>query len=195
MKKIAIIFPGVGYTADRPLLHYSRRLAAAHGYEARILDYKGFPQGIRGDRARMKEAFVLAMEQAREMLQDTDLADYEDIVFIGKSIGTIVASKIASESPVRDRIRFVLYTPLEETFVGAKGAGIAFTGDDDPWTGREKTRIPALCKERGIPCMVFPGANHSLETSDVFADMKALCRIMQETERFLLNEDPGRDIC
>lgn len=43
MSKLAVIFPGIGYTADKPLLHYSKRIAANHGYEIRIVDYKGFP--------------------------------------------------------------------------------------------------------------------------------------------------------
>ena len=30
-KKIAVVFPGVGYHADKPLLYYSRKLAAQYG--------------------------------------------------------------------------------------------------------------------------------------------------------------------
>ena len=33
MKKIAIVFPGVGYTKDRPLLYYAGKLAVKRGYE------------------------------------------------------------------------------------------------------------------------------------------------------------------
>ena len=63
---------------------------------------------------------------------------------------------------------------------------IAFTGDDDPWVGREKSRISALCQARGIPCTVIPKTNHSLESGDVFSDLKELYRIMEETERFIV---------
>ena len=34
MSKLAVIFPGIGYTVDKPLLHYSRRIAADLGYES-----------------------------------------------------------------------------------------------------------------------------------------------------------------
>lgn len=27
LRKLAVIFPGIGYTVDRPLLHFSRRIA------------------------------------------------------------------------------------------------------------------------------------------------------------------------
>ena len=224
MSKLAVFFPGIGYTADRPLLHFSRRIAAAQGYEIRIMDYKGFPSKVKGDRKRMEESFDIALGQAREMLSGVDLEEYEDILFIGKSIGTIVAAKIASESPAKERIRMILYTPLDDTFTfittppegtaaflntNADGTSascnmnsgskmtpsfvkaIAFTGDDDPWVGREKSRISALCEARGIPCTVIPQANHSLESGDVFSDLKELYRIMETTERFIVR--PGEE--
>lgn len=184
--RLAVFFPGIGYTAQKPLLHYSRRICADHGYEIRIMEYSGFPPKIRGDRKRMEESFAIAMEQSVKMLSDIDMTAYEDILFIGKSIGTVAAAKIASESKARDRIRLVLYTPLEETFAFSFGKAIAYTGADDPWVGREKSRIPAMCEERDIPCTLIPGANHSLESKDVFADMKVLQKVMKETERFLL---------
>ena len=199
--KLAVIFPGIGYTADKPLLYFGRRIAVEYGYEVRIMDYKGFPPKVKGDRNRMEESFFIALRQAEEMLAGVDFTEYDDIVFIGKSIGTIVAAKIAAdaaagtsseaaagtapESPAKARIRQVLYTPLEDTFRFPIGEAIAFTGDDDPWVGKENSRIPALCKERGIPCRLVPHANHSLESKDVFADMKELRKVMKETETFL----------
>lgn len=190
MSRLAVIFPGIGYTADKPLLHYSRRIAAGHGYETRIMAYKGFPEKIRGDRSRMEQSFQIALDQSRDMLADIDFTEYEDILFIGKSIGTIAAAKIASESPARDRIRLVLYTPLEDTFSFDFGEAVAFTGGGDPWVGKSESRIPHYCKKRGIPCFVIPDANHSLETNDPFADMKELCSVMNETDRFIGGESP-----
>ena len=32
-KKIAVLFPGIGYHTDKPLLYYSRKLAMERGYE------------------------------------------------------------------------------------------------------------------------------------------------------------------
>ena len=34
--KLAVIFPGIGYTADKPLLYFGRRIAVDCGYEIRI---------------------------------------------------------------------------------------------------------------------------------------------------------------
>ena len=116
LHKLAVIFPGIGYTADKPLLYFGRRIAVEYGYEVRIMDYKGFPPKVKGDRNRMEESFFIALRQAEEMLAGVDFTEYDDIVFIGKSIGTIVAAKIAADSSAKARIRQVLYTPLEDTF-------------------------------------------------------------------------------
>ena len=190
MSKIAVIFPGMGYTADKPLLHYSRRLAAENGYDIRVIKFSGFPKKIAGDRKSMEESFAIALKQSEEMLADTDLTAYEDILFIGKSIGTIAAAKIASESPAKDRIRLILYTPLEDTFAFSFGEAIAFTGSGDPWVGAEKNRIPAICEERGIPCLISPDANHSLEVGDALGDIWEMARIMRDTELFIAGKYP-----
>ena len=229
--KIAIFFPGIGYTADKPLLYYSRRIAVECGYEVRVMNYSGFPSKVKGDRKRMEESFEIALEQSGKMLSGTDFSLYEDVLFVGKSIGTAVAAKIASENALNasgnaagimtgsapgtmsenaagimtgsapgtisenageaaevsaeGHIRLILYTPLEDTFAYPFEKAIAFTGTTDPWVGGEKSRIPDLCDERGIPCFRIYGGNHSLESGEALADIRGLCKVMEETRRFI----------
>ncbi|MBR1758835.1 MAG: alpha/beta hydrolase [Lachnospiraceae bacterium] len=188
MNKVAVFFPGIGYTVDKPLMHYGRKLAKQLGYEEIPLPYTGFPPKIQGDAGRMQQSFEIALAQAEEMLKDVDFSTYEDILFIGKSIGTIVAAKLASESAVRDRIRLVFYTPLPETFAYSFGESIVFTGNDDPWVGRENSRIPTICWQKNIPCHIIEGANHSLESTDPILDIKNLRKVMKKTRKFILGE-------
>ena len=185
MKKIAVFFPGIGYTVDKPLLYYSRKTTDKLGYEIKLLPYGGFPENAKGDKDKMSECYRIALAQSREMLAGTDLNDYDDILFIGKSIGTTVAVDLASKSPAAKRIRFVLYTPLEETFAFSFGTAVVFTGADDPWVGGRESRIAELCRDRDIPCFVIPEANHSLETNSPLKDIENLRSIMKETERFI----------
>ena len=79
----------------------------------------------------------------------------------------------------------IFYTPLEESFAVPLKNVIVFTGAEDPWVGREKSRIPEICREMGIPCSVIPGANHSLETQKPLLDIENLKHVMQETDRFM----------
>ena len=94
-----------------------------------------------------------------------------------------MAAAIAAQ--VQKPVRFVLYTPLEETFEFPISDAIVFTGGDDPWTGKENSRISVLCRERNIPCTIIPYANHSLETKHVQADVAALQMVMKQTEDFI----------
>ena len=53
MRKLAVIFPGVGYHTDKPLLYYSKKIAAQNGYEIREVPYGNFPQGVKGSKEKM----------------------------------------------------------------------------------------------------------------------------------------------
>ena len=84
MKKLAVFFPGIGYTVDKPLLHYSRKLVTDAGYEVKLLPYSGFPQKVKGDRDKMLESYRIALAQSEEMLSDIDFSDYNSVLFVGK---------------------------------------------------------------------------------------------------------------
>lgn len=131
----------------------------------------------------MEESYRLALAQAKEMLSDTDFSEYDQILFVGKSIGTIVAAEIAAELSVKERIHYVLYTPLEDTFSFPLEDAIVFTGSADPWV--PEGAIPKLCLERGIPCHIISEANHSLETEHVKDDLENLQKIMKKTRKFI----------
>lgn len=185
MKRLAVFFPGIGYTLDKPLMYYSRKLAVKMGYEIITLPYSGFPPKIKGDQAKMEESYHIALKQSEAMLADIDFQTYDDILFVGKSIGTIAAAKIASESPAAEKIRLILYTPLEVTFTFDIKEAIAFTGTKDPWVGKGEYSIAELCEQRGIPCYLIKGGNHSLETENVDKDLRKLRKIMKKTEKFM----------
>ena len=70
MRKLVVLFPGIGYSLDRPLLHFARRTAAGLGYEIRPVPYSGFPSGVRGDRDKLLLCYELARTQARALLSE-----------------------------------------------------------------------------------------------------------------------------
>ena len=183
MKKLAVFFPGIGYTVDKPLLHYSRKLVADTGYEVKLLPYSGFPQKVKGDRDKMLESYRIALAQSEEMLSDIDFSDYNSVLFVGKSIGTIVAAEIAAKNLTPVQSHFILYTPLEDTFKFPIGDAIVFTGSADPWV--KNGAISDLCAERGIPCHVIQSGNHSLETGNVQDDIEHLRKIMKKAEKYI----------
>ncbi|MCR4702098.1 MAG: hypothetical protein K5665_00355 [Saccharofermentans sp.] len=77
-KKLAVIFPGAGYNKDRPLLYYSREILEKEGYEIINIEWEDY----------VKTRY----DQASEVLDNIDFEEYDDIVFVCKSIGTEVSS-------------------------------------------------------------------------------------------------------
>lgn len=180
-KRLAVLFPGIGYHCDKPLLYYSAKLARSAGYEVLPVNYTGFPRKVRGDGDRLRACIELARVQAEEMLANVAWADYRDVVFIGKSIGTVVASRYAAQKGLD--ARGVLLTPLEETFPFVQGKAIAFHGTADPWAGTDA--IVAACERGGIRLYLTEGANHSLETGDALKDVRTLEETMVRIDSFL----------
>ena len=180
-KKLAVIMPGTGYTNDKPLLYYGAKLAAQKGYEIKQVDYLECFKGVRYTDAEMDVAALKAFAKTEKVLGEVDFSQYEDVVFIGKSFGTVVGAKYAAEHALR--ARQVWYTPVAETFKFRADDAVAFTGSADPIADTGAMR--AIAAERGFDLHVYEGGNHSLETGDVAKDLETLQDVMRVTEAFL----------
>ena len=179
--KLAVLFPGIGYTCDKPLLYYSGKLAAGMGYEVKPVPYGGFPKQAKGNREKMEEAFRTALGQAGQILKDVKWSSYEEIVFFSKSIGTVAGAVFARDLGMP--VRHILYTPLAETFSVPLPDAIAFHGTSDPWAGNDE--IEQACAAQKIPLFLTSGANHSLETGDPFRDLETLQNTMKTVDSWL----------
>ena len=178
MRKIAVIFPGVGYTKDRPLLYYAGKLAAKRGYELVHIDFSG----IEWSKEKLKDADFLrkVMEHCLTITEKTlvkfgDLSS-DDILFISKSIGTVVATAYAAKNNVN--AGQICFSPLEmiEGYVKEEGA-VLFYGNADPFA--DCRIIERIAKEKKLEMFCTEGGNHSLETGDTFTDIDNLKKMME----------------
>ncbi len=177
--KIVCLFPGIGYTCDKPLLYYSWKMFASMGWKVVPVPYGGFPAGVKGNAEKMRKCAEMALEQAEELLKDVDWAQYDSVLFVSKSIGTAVAGAYAAR--YRIPCRQVLFTPVEDTFIFPFKDAIAFHGTADPWAGTDAIR--QACGSAGIPLYITENANHSLETGHIEADIdtvKGAMKIVRE---------------
>ena len=183
-KTIACLFPGIGYTCDKPLLYYSWKLLKGLGREVVPVPYSGFPPGVKGNAEKMQQAAHMALEQAEEILQDIEWSDYSDILLVGKSVGTVVCAAYARRH--RLQCRQILFTPVEATFQFAGKESIVFHGTADPWANTKA--IEDDCHQMGIPLYETENANHSLETGDVDLDIKNMRKTMKIVRTYILEE-------
>ena len=184
MKKTAVIFPGVGYTKDRPLLYYAGKLAAKHGYELKFVDFSGLDWSK--EKLKDKEFLRATMEKCMRMTEDAlagndDLSGHK-VVFISKSIGTAVATAYAAQKNV-DATQ-ICFSPLEMIVDHVRDNGaVLFCADEDPYA--DYGSLENIAKEKNLELYRVKGGNHSLETGDVLTDIDNLKDMMQKFTTYL----------
>lgn len=199
-RKLCVLFPGIGYTVDKPLLYYSGKYFKKLGYEIISIKYSELPPKVVGDADYMKKAFMIGLKDAQEQLSGINWQSYEEIIFVGKSIGTAISAAYAVDYSMeqimehsqdqavdsereykavfRNKLKIIYFTPLIQTFYFViPDCGIAFHGNSDPWA--ESAPIRKACKELGIPLYEYKDANHSLDTGDIIKDIGNLKDIMK----------------
>ena len=190
MNKLVVIFPGIGYHCDKPLLYYGRDIAHECGYTECIkVSYTYDGKNIRGNEEKMKEAFECLYAQAEDALSDVKWDEYEEILFISKSIGTIIASAYAKTKELD--VKHVLYTPLTYTFDYAPKNSIAFIGTDDPWS--DVGKVIEKAHENDTYIYIYGGCNHSLECEDTRKNLENISDVISKTYDFLKGVKPLED--
>ena len=93
--QLAVLFPGIGYHIDKPLLYYSAKLARARGCDLLAVQYPALPTGLRGHTEKIEQAVQTALSAAEEQLTTIDWTAYDRVFFLSKSIGTAIAARYA----------------------------------------------------------------------------------------------------
>ncbi len=180
MRKLAVFFPGIGYSNDKPLLYYTRKFLLKENWKVININYSGFPENILGDTKKILLSEDIAFEQAEICLQNDDFSDFENIIFVSKSIGTVAAAKFAFTKNLN--VKHIFFTPLEQTFNFNQKNAIVFHGTSDVWIKTQK--LKEICKEQNLALNLYENANHSLETGDIFVDLEILKNVMQKVQKF-----------
>lgn len=159
---LAVLLPGFGYGADKPLLYYARRAAQAAGYETLAVEY-GLSGWDKSDlRRSVSETFAPALAAAAAQLAAARRGcPPERLLLVGKSFGTLVAGALAAQ-PELAGAKTVFFTPLGAALPYAGGhCLLAASGTADPYVSTAERA--ALGEALGARLLLFAGANHSLE--------------------------------
>ena len=185
--KLAVIFPGVGYNKDRPLLYYTARLATKHGYDVIKVDFSGieWDKETLKDPKKLEKILEFCLDRTKEAVKDIDINSLKDVVFISKSIGTVVSSAYAYNNDLD--VKQVFFTPLPyiDSYVRPR-KGLVFYGTADPYADPEI--IAEICRKYDLDTTSVDGANHSLETEDTIHNIDIIKEVMEKTERIFLEE-------
>lgn len=173
-KKIVVIFPGANYSADCPLLYYAGFKFEIGGYEKVVINY-----GDLDNKYNSLAQFIEAVKlYVLTKLRAIDLSQYEDIVFVSKSMGTAVAGWI--EEKLCIKARHIYLTPIGETLPYIKKDKdiiIVVAGTRDKLLNTDI--LKEHCMKENIPLKLIDGAGHRLEVKgDIDRNIELLREIV-----------------
>ena len=186
---IAVCFPGTGFTCKEALFERLASDYAVRGYEIVCLDFSHIPFR---EIETLEEAVALSQRAVKRQLMHITFSEYKDVVFISKSLGTILAAQFERDNDLSPRQLYL--TPLNKTLmlIRPESRVIAMVlGTQDRFlTGRA---LMSFCEPRNITCCLIEGVNHSLKddlnaerTQKIIDQIAKLCdqtdsRIVYET--------------
>lgn len=175
MKKgIVVAFPGIRYTCRQALMQDCLSFYTKRGYETLRLDFGDVAFDGSTD---MSHAADLALPAILRRLSDVCFAEYTDVVFLAKSLGTLCAVRAARALQLQPR--YFLLTPLQETLQELpKTANVCGTVIGTKDAHLDYKVLEAFCKERSIPCLAIPYAGHRLQFEDAEKTEEVNCRIV-----------------
>ncbi|MDP4107499.1 MAG: alpha/beta hydrolase [Bacillota bacterium] len=188
-KFVCFMFYGMGYTYEKPILYYSTMTMLQNNYDVVHMHYT-YGQNI----------FKLPLEEITTIISDEinpivaeilAKKQYEEKVFLGKSLGTIPLINGFMKNNLFMNSKMVLLTPLLkfdsifETLLTSNHSAFITIGEKDPHYIMDK--IQAIENKTNIKIHKVPNANHSLdmEPFDTLMSITALEEVMRSLGEFL----------
>ncbi len=176
MKNLAVLFPGINYNTDKPLLYYAGKIAKKHEFEVVNVSYGNLPDSSR------EKIFDYALMAANTAINKIAFESYDSIFFISKSIGTLVAGTIQKSLP--QQVHSIFFTPVSQSVPFLCKDSIVFTGNRDSYV--HISEVIKRREETGFELHIAKEANHSLETGDVLRDIMMLQKIEELCEQYIV---------
>lgn len=174
---IVVCFPGTGFTCKEALFERCAAKFSERGYDIVRLDFSHIPFR---EIDTMEEAVTIAQRTVKRQLAGVDFASFQDVVWISKSLGTLLAAKAETDYGVLPRQLYL--TPLPETLrmIRPESRIIALVlGTLDRFLTGEA--LASFCEQRNIRCCLIDGVNHSLKDEQ---DPERTARIIEQIASF-----------
>lgn len=176
-RKLVVLFPGKNYPCDKPSLHFAGTSALQCGFDLLVLEY-----GYQAARTNLDvNELQRVIEESHESVQRI-ISKYNQVVFISKSIGTIVAGEVHGKLEIP--IKHLFLTPIKDTihYIN-KFNGLVVYGTKDEMFNKEHANQINIDNVREV--IEIPNANHGLETNNVEESIEILSKLVRIYMEFL----------
>lgn len=160
-----------------------KKLALELKYDVLPIEY-GF-QVARKEFNKEKDFTILLQESVKQFNLAVNKT-YIEIIFIGKSLGTIIQNFLNHE--VKEfRVKNIYLTPVNKTYeVGMAENSLVISGTNDPLINKE-TRIN-IRKLDGVKFIDIEGGDHSLNIKDdIIKSIENLKKVIKLEKEYLIN--------
>lgn len=174
---LVVIFPGKNYSCELPLLYYASQSAMENNHDVLRLEY-----GYHSAREELKlEELSVLVEECTQAIHQI-IEKYESLIFVSKSLGTIVAGQVAEAIEDKD-IRHIYLTPLDGTVSYIqKSRGMVIYGTKDPVFNNQSIEAIEYLNEMEVH--PIKDATHSLEVDTVSHSLTLMSEIVDIYQSF-----------
>lgn len=187
---ISIVFPGLHYSADMPLMYYSTGVLLEAGHSVLSVD----------TRYSSKENFMTISSEERSKWMFADAQSVFNAVqklnhdtfsvIIGKSLGTIQISYLVERFEEMQKCKIVWLTPLLKQnwvvnqMIAHQGKSLIVIGTDDPHYNDDT--LAKIIDEGRSKLHLVMGGNHSLDVpTGLISSIEHLIDTMKEMQAFV----------
>lgn len=187
--KLALVFPGLRYTCDKPLLYYSTQVLLDKGFD--VLQ-------LWADYATPDFQDLTQVEQSRSLFEDSnallgaakEASSYDLLLLEGKSMGTLTMTLLLTQdqgllSAITIWLTPLLYLPpVSQVLKELKGPAFIAGSDADPTFDLEV--LSQVMDSPNTSTLVVRDGDHSLEIpGDPHRSLQELSRVTNSLSSFL----------
>lgn len=175
---LVIILPGGNYSCDKPLLHYLRKSSVDNNCDVLCIDYSDVYKELAFGKDMTNKIYSDTLKVLNKVLEFS----YKNIVFIGKSIGTIIIGRLRESLDDKYNMKSLYLTPIKpsKNYLN-QFPGLAISGTMDKQFS-EANKNEVVESE-----MMIVKANHALETRGTINTIKLHEEIIVKCESFLFD--------
>jgi predicted alpha/beta-hydrolase family hydrolase len=189
-ESLAILFPGIGYNNDMPLLYYPTELMSQKNIDILRVDYRyNDNEKFRNTTYEEKKEWIRAdaIASVENILKKKE---FKKIIIVCKSIGTIAGIEILSAIDRLQHAEIIWLTPLcqNEEIVNSlytitnRSLIVIGTGDQC----FVKQNVDKLQEKENYDVMEIPDADHSLEIKgDTIKSVQLMKDILKRMQEFI----------
>lgn len=185
---LAILFPGLRYTCNMPLLYYPSKLFTRRAADVLQVN-RDYTQTEYQSASQSKQADWFTGDAWAALQAGKQQGNYRRLILVGKSIGTLALAHLVNR-PLDENTATIWLTPLlrQQSLVSAamhfKGPALYIAGSGDPLYASDP--MQHIQEATGADKLIVDGADHSMEIpDDPFRSIQILEPILQRIAAFL----------